>query len=179
LPGRLHTIDHTSINSAQGGGIVAIASVVAIDQVNVAFARYFGILLVNTIAQIEETTVDFTKAGPLPPNPSPVFGDAITMWSTNASWAQGGPKPSSVLLKNNSTNFTDRVAFSVFGGSAALKGNTFSFQAIDIQAETWDGYGPVFTDLGGNQCFPSIAPDNHCIAQSYAMQPPPPVGGLE
>ena len=178
--GCFHTIDHSSIDFAQGGGIVAIASVVTIDQVNVAFARYFGILLVNTIAQIEETSIDFTKAGPLPPNPNPVFGDAITLWTTNASWAQGGPpKPAFVLLKNNSTTFTDRVAFSVFGGSADLKNNVFSFQAIDIQVETFDGYLPALTDLGGNQCFPSIAPDNRCLASSITIQGPPPVGGLE
>lgn len=177
--GCFHTIDHTSINFAQGGGIVAIASVVTIDQVNVAFARYFGILLINTIAQIEETTVDFTKAGPLAPNPDPVYGDAISMWSTNASWAQGGPKPSFVVLENNSTNFTDRVAFSVFGGGGSLKGNTFSFQGIDIQAETFDGYAHDLTDLGGNQCFPSTGPGNPCEAQSIGIQAPPNMGGLE
>jgi len=174
------TIDHTSIDFAQGGGIVAIASVVRIDQVNVAFARYFGILLINTIAQIEGTTVDFTKAGPLAPNPDPVYGDAITLWTTDASWAQGGPpKPAFVLLKDNSTNFTDRVAFSVFGGNADLKNNVFSFQPIDIQVETFDGYVAALTDLGGNQCFPSVEAGNPCFASSITIQSPPPMGGLE
>jgi hypothetical protein len=148
--------------------------------VNVAFARYFGILLVNTIAHIEGTDIDFTKAGPLPPNPGNVYGDAITVWSTNAAWAQGGPEPPSfATVKNNTTSFSDRAALSVFGGHVDLKNNLFANQAFDIEAETYDGYPPSFTDLGGNVCLPGAPPDNHCIATSYNLPPPPPVGGLE
>jgi hypothetical protein len=177
--GCLHAIDHTSIDFAKGGGIVAIASGVAVDNVDITFARYFGILLVNTIAHVEGSSIDFTEAGPLAPDPDPVYGDAITVWTTNASWAQGGPKPAFVLLKNNSTTFTDRVAFSVFGGTADLKGNTFSFQAIDIQVESFDGYAPGLTDLGGNQCFPSTGPGNPCEAVSTMILPPPNMGNME
>jgi hypothetical protein len=177
--GCLHTIEHTAIDHAQGGGIVAIASVVTVRQVRITFARYFGIFLINTAAHVEDTSIDFTKAGPLAPDPDPVYGDAISLWTTNASWAQGGPKPAYALLKNNTTTFTARVAFSVFGGNADLKNNIFSFQAIDIQVETFDGYVAALTDLGGNQCFPSSGPGNPCEALSIGVPTPPNMGGLE
>ncbi|MEO7684503.1 MAG: hypothetical protein ABIU86_11290 [Gemmatimonadaceae bacterium] len=176
--GCIHTIDHATITLAQGGGIVAIASVVKIDQVHVAFARYFGILLINTFAQIDNSSIDFTQAGPLPPNPSPHFGDAISVWTTDSPWAEGGPRPSVALLKNNVTHLTERAALSVFGGSVSLKGNLFFRQTFDFQSETFDGYVATLTDQGGNACLPSIGLGDPCVVtSSQGLTPPPPIGG--
>ena len=89
--GCFHTIEHTAIDHAQGSGIVAIASVVTIRQVRITYARYFGIFLINTAAHVEDTSIDFTKAGPLAPDPDPVYGDAVSLWTTNASWVRAVP----------------------------------------------------------------------------------------
>jgi hypothetical protein len=168
-----HTIEHTQINSAQGGGIVSIASILHVTHVTITFSTYFGVMLVNTHGVIDHSLIWATSSGS-----NGILGDAITVWSTDASWAQGGPKPSYVQLKSNSTYYSDRAALSVFGGTVSLKNNTFWYQSFDFQADSFDGYTATFVDLGGSRCLP-LDPDDRCLAKSYELEPPPPVGGFE
>lgn len=163
-----HTIDHTYVTNALGGGIVVIASVSSIESVGIVDARYWGVLLVNTIGAVQHSLIAQTYAGPIVGSPNLRWGDAISVFSTDAPWAQGGPLPPSDIYVNHVTTYdSDRASLAVLGGRAALKNNYFQLDSYDINTETYDGYPAILTDLGGNQC-----DGGNCIRVSSSMEPP-------
>jgi hypothetical protein len=96
-----------------------------------------------------------------------VLGDGLVVWS------YAGPASASVM----STRIEEsaRAAVSSFGATVALGSSLLVCQSFDIGAESWNGQGAVVEDRGGVLCGCPEA-TGQCKAQSYALEPPPPVG---
>lgn len=182
--GCVHVIDHTRLGNASGGGIVAIASSLWVIHDDIHDNGVSGILAVNSSTYVTQTDVSFTTTGGTVYDPDGGFlGDAMSFWTTDAPWAQGGNwvrKPSWAYVDHSDTYFSERAAVSSFGSEVALKDDHLIFQAFDVGAESFDGYDTVFDDLGGVLCLHVGDADwQGCLATSYQLEPPPPVGGLE
>jgi hypothetical protein len=65
-------------------------------------------------------------------------------------------------------------AVSSFGAAIALESTLLVCQGFDIGAESWQGQASVFEDRGGVLCGCPDATER-CKAQSYALEPPPPL----
>jgi hypothetical protein len=171
-----HEIQDVTLLDPQGGGIVAIGTIVEIDDVFIPAARYWGALLVNTFAEVRRSTILGIDKGPIfDPGTgqySDRFGDGITIFSTNDPSALGAfPPPSRVTVDDNYILNLDRVALALFGGTAALKNNLIWTAGTHLQGENNEGYPYVFENLGGNVC--GDPPDGPCIVESIGLEPPP------
>jgi hypothetical protein len=98
------------------------------------------------------------------------LGDGLVVWSLDG--------PASAAVTATVIERSDRAAVSSFGATVALGSSLLMCQSFDIGAEPWEGQNAVFDDLGGVLCGCPEATER-CLAKSYALEPPPPVGGLE
>ena len=65
-----------------------------------------------------------------------------------------------------------------FGGTIAIADSHFVCQGFDLSGETWEQQPAVYDDRGGVLCGCPEATER-CLARSNALEPPPPIGGLE
>jgi hypothetical protein len=125
-----------------------------------------GILFVgHTTGSVDACAVRDTAAGA-----DGVLGDGIVSWSSEGL--------STVSVTSTRVDRSARATLSSFGGAVTLRNSAFVCQAFDFAVEPWEGQPTVLEDLGGVTCG-CPDPQPGCRAQSYALTPPPAVGGLE
>jgi hypothetical protein len=129
-------------------------------------SREGGIALFGPVAtEIEACIVRDTVSNHLE-----AYGDGVIVWS------QYGPAIATVTA--TVIERSNRAAVSSFGGAVAIESSLLVCQGIDIGSEPWKGQDSAFDDRGGVVCGCPEATER-CLAKSYALEPPPPVGGIE
>jgi hypothetical protein len=123
-----------------------------------------GIVVASSTASLEACVVrdTTTHAG--------LLGDGITVWAE--------PGPAQVTLGATLIERSDRAAISNFGANVALGSSLLKCSGFDLAAEMWNGQAAVYDDRGGVLCGCPEA-NEPCVASSFSLEPPPPVGGLE
>jgi hypothetical protein len=125
-----------------------------------------GIMVVGpATAEVDACVVRDTRA-----NQRGFLGDGLVVWSLDGA--------ASAAVTATVIERSDRAAVSSFGATVALGSSLLMCQSFDIGAEPWEGQNAVFDDRGGVLCGCPEATER-CLAKSYALEPPPPVGGLE
>ena len=175
LRGCAHEIAHTPLLFNEGGGIVAISSLISVHHVDIRFADFWAVLLVNTAASLTHLDIRHTDTAALSSGVS-FGGDALSVWTVDEPWAAAGPRPSFARIEDVMTFDSERVAVANIGSHVQIEDSTFSFQGFDFQADPHAGFPAVFEKFGEVRCYPAPL---DCVADGVGVTAPPPVGGGE
>jgi len=99
-----------------------------------------------------------------------LLGDGIVTWSHEGL-------ASSRIFASQIEN-SERAAVSSFGAHVRLGSLVLQCQAFDLAAEPWNQQPASYEDLGGVLCGCPEA-NGSCFAETYALEPPQAIGGLE
>jgi hypothetical protein len=162
-----HIIKGAFLSFNKGGGILAVNSQVCVQNSYINFSTWAGMILLGSAAYTSHNQIDFPKSW------DGALGDGIDAWAWN------GVQPT-VSIDNTTVFHPERVGVGNFGGEVTLESSSIMCPSFDIQAEDWGGFQAIFYDPipGSVKCGCPFASEP-CLAKSYQLQPPPPIGGLE
>jgi hypothetical protein len=160
-------LDGVWVAGADTGGVVGVSSSSFILNSSFTGNTKAGIQLVDGFSKIENNVIVGTHAQDL--GAEDVLGDGITLWSLdNLMHAQ---------LFDNLILGSDRAGVSAFGALVEMADNDIFCSAFDLGIEDFGSFAGEYVDLNGNECGCGLT--EPCLAKSYELKPPPPVGGLE
>lgn len=121
-----------------------------------------GIIVIDSDATIEATTIRETRSRPLDGR----YGDGLTAWAAL--------DVTSLVANGVTIERSGRAGVASFGATVALQGSALDCNLLDLASQDYGGRQSSFQNLGDNRCGCGDAAAE-CVAISADLQPPEPL----